>query len=162
MNPFSIAAGVAGFLSLSGSRAQYLRRLIHNAKYAPHEILALSNEVSDINLVLSDIDSTNRIIGSSVQTEDLCNALPELLKTARSSVRKLEDLVAEVYTVLPNGRAKFQRYTWVRKRASAISLQHDLVNVKKSLSLLLSLVTTYGPRSVLVFMVHVIIEGFTP
>jgi hypothetical protein len=145
MDPLSITAAVVSFLSFSGSCAKHLRRLIHAANHAPDEILAMSNEISDINLILNDIENTNRTIETSgaqgQASPDLNSALSEQLVIARSKIVQLEALSSKLFIRLPNGTMEFQRYAWVRKRSKAISSQRDLRKVKRSLDLLLSSAT---------------------
>ena len=147
MDPFSITVGLTSLLSFSGSCARNLRRVVHNARYAPDEILAISNEVSDINLLLSDIEATNKALENpGVQTEanvGFYRGLSEQLLSARSKFGQLEGLVADLYTVLPDNRTKFSRYAWVRKKSTAVSLQQDLVNMKRNLGLLLNAAAAY-------------------
>ena len=64
MDPFSITVGLRSLLSFSGSCAINLHRVVHNARYALDEILAIANEVSDENVLLSDIEVTDKALGT--------------------------------------------------------------------------------------------------
>ena len=143
MDPLSIAAGVVQFLHFSGSCSKSLRQLVHTVRHAPDEILAVSNEVSDINLILSDIEATNKALeaaGAHINHEYL-KGLSTLLPLARTKLGQLDGFVAELFLTQPDGQTKFQRYNWVRKKSAVIALQKDLVDVKRKLGLLLNSAT---------------------
>jgi hypothetical protein len=150
MDPLSISAALVAFLGASGSCAKILRSVIHNANHAPDEILALSNEISDINILLSDLEATSRIIeqaGDPAEQSALSMALRTHLKKARSILVLLENVASDLYSVLPNGRYKFQKLKWMQKKSSVLGLQHDLVDVKRSLNLILSSTAAYDPMN---------------
>src|SRR5438045_1243530 len=69
MDPLSISASVAALLSFSGSCAQHLRSLVHTVRNAPIEILALTNELADLNVLLADVSTTSQAI-ERVPTRD--------------------------------------------------------------------------------------------
>jgi len=145
MDPFSITGGVITFLGFSGACAKRLRKLIHDTKHAPDEILAISNEISDLNIVLSDLEAASRTIEnasavaqSSLPEPDFGHAVTDQLAKARLKLHQLDSLLSELYITLPNGRNKFQRLSWIRKKGLATVLQRDLVNIRRTLGLLLA------------------------
>ena len=146
MDPLTITAALVQFIGFSGSCAKLLRRVIRDANQAPDEILALSNEISDLNILLSDLEATNRVIGQARSPEarlEVSDAISAQLVKARSILVLLESLASELFTTLPGERLKFQRYKWLRKKSSVIDLQHGLTGVKRSLALLLASITAY-------------------
>lgn len=129
---------------------QKLRKLVHTTKHAPDEILAISNEISDLNLILSDLESL-------IQAEEIINlpdhfnapepdfnrSITTQLNKAKAKLGELQSLINELCTTLPNGSLKFQRIAWTRKRGHAVALQQDLANVKGTLKLILDAKNAY-------------------
>jgi hypothetical protein len=62
MDPLSVIASTVSLLSFSGSCAKGLRKLIHTVRSAPIEILALTNELADLNILLADLNNTSHAI----------------------------------------------------------------------------------------------------
>ena len=148
MDPLSISAALVAFLGASGSCTKILRSVIHNANHAPDEILALSNEISDINILLSDIEATARFIDQAGEPEEqstLSAPLQLHLTKAKSILLLLETLASDLYTVLPDGRFKFQKLKWMQKKSAVLALKQDLVDIKRSLNLILSSTAAYDP-----------------
>ena len=146
MDPLSISTAVAAFISFSGSCAQLLRRVIRDANHAPDEILALSNEISDLNVLLSDLEATSRAIEQLHNPENspdipTADAISSQLVKARSILLVLEALASELFTALPGGKLKFQKYKWIRKKSLVLEMRQDLISIKRSLGLLLASTT---------------------
>jgi hypothetical protein len=144
MDVISITAAVIQLLGVSGACAKKLRKLIHTTKHAPDEILAISNEISDLYLILSDLESLTRAEESitlpdhlGVPEPDFNRSISNQLNKAKAKLGDLQSLVNELCTTLPNGSLKFQRMAWTRKKGLAIALQQDLVNIKGTLKLIL-------------------------
>jgi hypothetical protein len=146
MDPLSVTAALVQFLVFSGNCAKLFRKVIRDANHAPDEILALSNEISDLNILLSDLEASNRVIEQvrdSQSRPDISDAIGAQLLKARSILILLESLASELFTAPPGERPKFQRYKWLRKKSLVLDLQRDLANVKRSLALLLASITAY-------------------
>ena len=82
-------------------------------------------------------------VGGTESKSGFYRGISEQLLSARLKFRQPQALVADLYTVLPDNSAKFQRYAWVRKNSTALSLQQDLVNMKGNLGLLLNAAAAY-------------------
>src|SRR5271154_5155637 len=116
MDAISFTAAVIQLLGVTGACAKSLRKLIHTAKHAPDEILAILNEISDLNLILSDLESltqTEESIALSdhlgVPEPDFNRLISNQLNKAKAKLGDLQSLVDELCTTLPNGFLKFQR-----------------------------------------------------
>src|SRR5580698_9749788 len=111
MDPLSISASVVGLLGFSGSCAKQLRQLIHNVRYAPTEILALSNEVADLNVLLTDVEATSQAIENASTRDEaqsnFVNAVTSHLAKARSRLVQLDTLTAALFTHAPDRSVKF-------------------------------------------------------
>ena len=147
MDPFSITASVASLLSFSGSCAKDLRKLIHTARSAPTEILALTNELADLNILLADLNNTSQAIERapirSQADGDFLIALAVQLGKAESKLTQLHSLASTFSTRATDGSIKFQRYKWLRNKSSAIKVQRELAEVRQSLGLLFASNTAY-------------------
>lgn len=146
MDPLSISTAVVTFIGFSGSCAQLLRRVIRDANHAPDEILALSNEISDLNVLLSDLEVTSRAIEQLYISEhstaiSIADAINSQLMKARSILLDLEALGSELFAASPTGKIKFQKYKWIRKKSLVLEMRQDLISIKRSLGLLLASAT---------------------
>jgi hypothetical protein len=146
MDPLSITAALVSFLSFSGSCSSQLRRIIRDTNHAPDEILALSNEISDLNILLSDLEVASRDIENSSQSQSghsIAHAIKGQLAKAKSTLVQLGSHASELFDVLPDGSLRFQRYMWIREKSKVTTLQQDLVGIKRSLALMLASATAY-------------------
>jgi hypothetical protein len=140
MDPLSITASAVSLLSFSGSCAKDLRKLIHSVRNAPTEILALTNELADLNVLLADLNNTSQAIERapvrSQADRDFLIALVAQLAKADSKITQLHSLASTFSTRTADGSIKFQRYAWLKGRSSAIKMQRELAEVRQSLGLL--------------------------
>jgi hypothetical protein len=146
MDPLSITASVASLLSFSAACGTHLHKIIHNLRHAPDEILALSNEITDLNLILADLEATCQSIESSdspptQSRAEFNGALTTQLINARSKLIQLNSLGTSLLVSMPDGRTKFRKYTWVRKKSFVVALRRDLVDVKRNIGILLASTT---------------------
>ena len=58
------------FSELLDPAQKFFERLLTTPNHAPDEILALSNEISDINILLSDIEATARFIDQAGEPKE--------------------------------------------------------------------------------------------
>lgn len=58
-DPVSAAASLVTLISFSAGCAKQLSKLIQTFRHAPEEILALSNEVNDLNVILAQVEATS-------------------------------------------------------------------------------------------------------
>jgi hypothetical protein len=144
MDPLTITAALVSFLAFSSSCASQLRRVIRNANHALDEILALSNEISDLNILLSDLEVASREIENSSPPHsghDVSQAINSQLDKAKATLVQLQTCASELYDTLPDGSLKFQRYIWIWKKSKMTASQQDLVGIKRSLALMLASAT---------------------
>jgi hypothetical protein len=147
MDPLSITASIVSLLSFSGSCAKDLRKLIHTVRNAPTEILALTNELADLNVLLADLNNTSHAIERapvrSQADRDFLIALAAHLAKADLKLSQLHTLACTFSTRTADGNLKFQRYKWLKNKSSAIKVQRELAEVRHSLALLFSSNTAY-------------------
>lgn len=132
MEPLGAIASLATVLSVVGNLNQLIRSLCS----APDELLTLGNEVADLDLVLSEIESLDR---NRNLVRESSNILTKLLIRARILLDGVNRLILEI----PRGRADAiapsQRLEWlVLKRRKAIRLQLELRDTRMNISTVLS------------------------
>jgi len=59
------------------------------------------------------------------------------LDQGRLKLEQLNELVAALYAVSPGGKARFQRYVWLRKKGIAKKLLGDFARLRENLCFLL-------------------------
>lgn len=120
MDPLSAGASVIAVIQVTAQCAKLLTTVIITLRDAPEDILALSNEVSDLNLVLTEVASTT----------PSPNVL-KLINRANAMLRILESLLRE--WMRPHGtggEVKFERFAWFRHSKKARVLQAQLRELK--------------------------------
>ena len=138
MDPLSITAGiiaVAGVAATTGSAFSDLRQ---SCKTLPGRLHALSNEVTDIELVLYQVAAT---ITKRQEIPVLHTEVANIQHLLRHAQNKLEELRAVVERL-----TKFCRSTkvtilgaraWRKDQPRLQSLQEDIKNIKCSLNIML-------------------------
>ena len=98
MSPKSAFISLATVSTLAATCGNCLRAIIQNSKNTSvtSEILALSNEVSDLQAVLGEVEAHRQACsdstGSAAQAEEPDALTPHLLKRAHSRLLQLENL----------------------------------------------------------------------
>ena len=147
MDPLSITASVIGIVAAvaaaSTSRAfEELRRL---CKTLPGRLHALTNEVSDIELVLHRVASVVvKRTGDPALTEQE-QYIIHLLDVAGSKLHELR-IIVETFTNLAKTTKIpfFQAYAWRKNQPRLQMLQEDIKTIKRSLSIMLGASNSQG------------------
>lgn len=110
---------------------------------AKAEILALMNEVSDLRLVLQELDQTMKDRGQHTSLQNSrVPALLHVLKRAQAELETFNEATRDVFrTDHDTGKDKVSRVVWMRKKSSIIRLQSQLRDMRATLSALCSTVT---------------------
>lgn len=145
MDPLSVTASVIALVGLTAQVVKGINRLSVALRDGPAEILALNNEVADLQAILESAKEFARTTspGQHVDKNQLESprATPLLnihLVTAREKLAELHDLLQRC--LVKQNRAKLLAQ-WLRERKKATALQQDLRNVRTNLSTSLLLVT---------------------
>ena len=122
MEPLSSLASVVTLVELVGKSSKLLNKAIR-LKHAPDVLLALNNEISDLHLVLDDVNDLLLASTSFVPPESLDSAL-ERVKT---TLLQLEQFVAyELTTYDSDGSARVDKSTLFRKEQRLHQLKDDV------------------------------------
>ncbi|KAI9832146.1 MAG: hypothetical protein M1819_004497 [Sarea resinae] len=146
MDPVGFAASLLTLVSAFGK----LGRLIKSMHNAPDELIALSNEVADLKIVLSDVEMLDRETNLVRTTSE---SLTKLLISARIKLNNLDKFVDELINIRPDDTVSAQRIKWaVSKRKKAKELQEELRDIRINLGTILAARSTQGNYSVQVIL----------
>ena len=142
MSPKSAFISLATVSTLAATCGNCLRAIIQNSKNTSvtSEILALSNEVSDLQAVLGEVEAHRQTCsdstGSAAQAEEPDALTPHLLKRAHSRLLQLENLVLGSIKLGRHNEIVIQRTAWLRKRRSYAAIIQDLREIKQNIILI--------------------------
>lgn len=107
---------------------------------APTEVYALINEVSDLKIVLEDLDTTVQEIRdwTSIPT-DRIEHLDRSVRIAKAKLLEVEDLVTDrLFKSNDAGREKVSRTAWVREKGRVSRLKDELRDLRLMISVKLT------------------------
>ncbi|MCJ1356794.1 MAG: hypothetical protein MMC33_006790 [Icmadophila ericetorum] len=144
-DPLSVIGGVSSVVSVIdiGIRsARYLHSFAQDLKHTDDQLIELSDEVHNVNLVLTEVERTCvSSQGNNTLPSVQAIQLDKQLSKANSILSELEALLRSVRVVSPSGGTKVNRFTWLKNKANAVKLCKDLVDVKQSILAFLNVVT---------------------
>lgn len=132
-DPFSIIAVTATGLSV----AQSLTNLIKDLGGAPDELLALSNEVWNLKLILDDVQELER--GSNRPSARKLDSINALVYQARIKLDILSSLITQWGKLSQWGDSfhigRKDRFLWLKEKGRVIKLQSELRELRSYLSI---------------------------
>lgn len=136
MDPLSIVASV---ITIAGIALTSLKQL-RNFYGAKTEILNLINEVSDLRLVLGEVNRTIQGRAKATNLRDSSiNAIAIVLKRAETNFIKLIKTIDNVTRVdASRGKRKVNRFSWIYHKSKISRLQHQLTDARTTLTTLYS------------------------
>ena len=132
-DPLSVSASVVAVLGAGISVSNAIKTVIQGYREAPVAITALSNEVSDLIVVLQEVRDRN-LDGVTA------GSLAAALSRAEAKLEELRVFVQGLGVVDSVGkwRRTYERATWGKKKERAQELKSGLRDVKVDVVLLLS------------------------
>ena len=138
MDPLSLGASVitvAAFAAKTGSAFHHLRSA---CKTLPGRLHALSNEVTDIEVVLRQVAAVVEQRAQDPILHDQRENLPQLLNQARTKLDELAKIVHKLQevsavTTIP----LFKLAAWRRDQPRLLALQEEIKTIKCSLNVVL-------------------------
>jgi hypothetical protein len=120
MDPFSLTVGILTMLEAGGNIGRGLKKVVALRK-APDILLALNNEVVDLQIVIEDVDDLLRqheeiALGP---TRSLCQAL----ERSKETLSRLESLIFYELTMTKGGELRLDRSVWLRKEHDVLELR---------------------------------------
>ena len=143
-DPLSIIASIIAVIGAAESVGKAVNR-IRDITNAPDEVLALSNEISDLTVVLKDLEIyVTATDGAAIPLENL-EHLSVLVKRAQSRLAQLEQVM---HNHLPepggaNRRSSLFRPQWALLKRKVDGLRVDLRDIKLSIIVQLTTITGY-------------------
>lgn len=127
---FAIFAAVPGLLDIAGRSSAGLVHAIKAWKSVPASLLALSNEVSDLKLVL---DHVATLADPQISNSSLEDTLSQQLRKASQHLGELDSLMTE-FNALPRYK---QKTRWIAKRSKVEQLKNNIKEVRSKMADLL-------------------------
>ena len=126
MDPLSISVGILTILGAGGQVAKGLKKLT-SLKNAPTVLLALNNEVADIQCVVQELNDLAR------QHQDafgrpMSSSVYRALESVKETVLALEKLIAYELTTIDSrdGQVKVRQTTWMGSQRKVEELQAQM------------------------------------
>ena len=143
-DPLSIIASILAVIGAAESVGKTLNR-IRDITNAPDEVLALSNEISDLTVVLKHVETYVTAADGAVISLENLEHLSVLAKRAQSKLAQLERIM---HNHLPepggaNRRSSLLRLQWALLKTKVDGLRVDLRDIKLSIVVQMTTVTGY-------------------
>ena len=138
--PLSLAASIIAVATVAAQITSTISKLRVLCEL-PGRLHALSNEVTDLQVVLRHVSS---VIDGTAQPDDQKEIILRLLQQAKSKLEELNVIIQRL-TVSCAGGGKFvvRAATWWKEKPRLQALQEDLHGVKASLNIILGVSHSY-------------------
>ena len=136
MNLASSSPSLTTLSTLAARCDSRLRNIIDSSKYArlvSNEILALSNEVYDLHIVLDDIEANHGVMSEYVDVRTA-----HVLRRTQSILARLDIVVTSSIQLDHNNEPAFRRSAWLWQRTSCKAMSQELRDIKQNIILLLA------------------------
>ena len=138
MDPISLGASVITVAALAAKTGCAFHQLRSACKTLPGRLHALSNEVTDIELVLRQVAAIVEKRARDPILRDQRENIPLLLNQARTKLDELTKIVHKLQDVSAHTRIPlFKLAAWRREQPRLLALQEDIKTIKCSLNVLL-------------------------
>ena len=141
-DPLSVIASIIAVIGAAESIGKAVNR-IRDMTNAPDEVLALSNEISDLTVVLKHVETYITAADCAVIPLENLQHLSVLAKRAQSRLAQLEQIMPN-HLPEPGGanwRSSLRRPQWALLKSKADRLRVDLRDIKLSIIVQLTTVT---------------------
>lgn len=128
-------SAIVGLIAVGAKVSDSIYTLIDTLKDAPNEFLALSNEVTDFQLVLSKVIEVRESGEVSAEDGRTDGGFDIVIKRGKRVLQDVENLVQEVIKQ-QHGKSEgsqVNRIKWLRRVKKAHKLKNDLQAQKSSL-----------------------------
>ncbi|KAK8910378.1 hypothetical protein QC760_001334 [Botrytis cinerea] len=140
MDPLSVTASVIAVATLAGQIGTALSELRAFCKQLPGRLHALSNEISDIEVVLYQVgrvvEERSRLSVQILQTDIV--SIPNILQRAEVKLKELKTIIDHLTALTTkNGAIVFQIRLWKKEQPKIQNLQEDIREIKSSFNVIL-------------------------
>ncbi|KAL6922250.1 hypothetical protein FSST1_006276 [Fusarium sambucinum] len=150
-DPLSVAASIAGLISITVEAAKFLRPYVSAARDTPPVAAHVYSEVQSIEIILSGLQNvTNNL--SSVHTRNAALiGVNQVITVLTDGVLLFSDLQEELRLLSPKNESEGipirTRLRWVRKESTFTALLTRLQGFKSSMTLVLMILKSDSDRS---------------
>ena len=138
MDPLSISAGILGICAAAASTGRAFKELRELCNTLPGRLHALSNEVSDIELVLYQVASVVEKRTGDLALKEQEPHIQHLLDQAGSKLSELRTIVETLMDIVKKTKIPiFRAHAWRKNQPRLQALQEDIKTVKCSLNIML-------------------------
>ena len=147
-DPLSITASIISIIGAADTVRRTLNK-VKTLKNAPADVLALHAEISDLTVVLDDV---NFYIADISETEEASTisrrlqCLAKLLDRAKTYVLDLDSILH--YQLVRNGSLdegfKVSRVEWLRAKSTVESIRHRLRDVRQNIAMQMMSINSYA------------------
>ena len=141
-DPLSITTSIIAVIGAAETVGKTLNR-IRDMTNAPDEILALSNEISDLTVVLKHVETYATAADRAVTSPEHLEHISVLAKRAQSRLSQLEQIMHKHLSepAAASWRSSLSRFRWACLKTKINGLRVDLRDIKLSIIVQISTVT---------------------
>ncbi|KAA6408740.1 MAG: hypothetical protein FRX48_07083 [Lasallia pustulata] len=138
MDPLSIAASIVSIATLAGQTGAAFYRLRETCNALPGRLLALANEIADLEAVLREVAHVTRDRSRSRHILDQSSYISQLLTQATSRLTELKDFGENLDKACAQAKIPLVKArAWQKAQSKLLRLQEDIKTIKSSLNVLL-------------------------
>ena len=146
MDPLSLTSTLITLIGAGGSTVHGIQRLI-SLRRAPYALLALNNEISDLQLVILETHDLLLECENSRHSRDISQAftacLGPILNRAREKLLELDMLIQYRLTIQETGsEARLNRTGWLREQRNIRRIQEEIRSTKLNLVAAIGVLTS--------------------
>lgn len=142
MDPLSVTASILAVLGAGGEVGKACKKII-DLRDAPDALIALNNEVTDLHILVRDVDDILRQHSRISETDALPSVI-SALKRVKATLLRLESLIAyELTTPSGSNGRRLDRSVWLRAESKVQKLKDDIRADRVALAPALSLLNLY-------------------
>lgn len=140
MDPLSITVSILTLAGAVSATVTHVQTLLD----APKEIIALSNDIADIEVVVQEVASCLSENGASRWTETTQINVSKLLRRAEDKLQRLSSILNDKLLTCRNGngRRRSVKIAWLKHKSEVEQLRKDLNSVKLSLAAVIGAATS--------------------
>lgn len=136
-----MTASILALLGAGGKVGTACKKIIA-LRHAPAALMALNNEVTDLHILVQDVDDILRQNSETSET-DTPPSVTSALKRTRATLLRLETLIAyELMTPSAGNESRLDRSVWLRAESRVQKLKDDIRADRVALTSALGLLTS--------------------
>ena len=140
MDPLSLVVGILTLLEAGATIGKGLEKIIALRK-APDVLLALNNEVVDLQIVVQDVDDLLRQHSEITETAPI-SSVYRALERSKETPLALDSLIAYELTTAIGTGLRLDRSLWLRKETEVLKLRDKILPGRVCLSSALTILAS--------------------